>query len=67
MSRLTIASEEDQVRPRDLVAVLLLDRPQEATGLVERDVVGPAVEGSEALLAAAVKKQKSMVVHTKQE
>ena len=52
---LTIASEEDQVSPRDLVAVLLLDRPQQAASLVDGDVVGPAVEWSEALLATAAK------------
>ena len=34
-------------------AVLLLDRPQQAARLVEVDVVGPAVERGEALLAAA--------------
>ena len=53
----TIASEEDQVGPRDLAAVLLLDGPQQATSLVKGDIVGPAVEGSETLLSAAVKVQ----------
>ena len=49
----TVAREDDQVGPRELAAVLLLDRPQQPAGLVEADVVGPAVEGSEALCAAA--------------
>ena len=47
-----VAGEDHQVGPRDLVAVLLLDRPQQATGLVEVAVVGPAVQRREALLAA---------------
>lgn len=50
----TIAGEQEQVSPGDLVAVLLLDRPKQTTGLVERDVVGPGVKGSETLLSAAV-------------
>lgn len=50
----TIAGEQEQVSPGNLVAVLLLDRPQQTTGLVEGDVVGPGVEGSEALLSASV-------------
>ena len=48
-----VAGEQEQVGPRDLVAVLLLDGPQQAAGLVERDVVGPAVERGKALLAFA--------------
>ena len=48
----TIASEEDQVGPGDLAAILLLDGPQKATSLVKRSVVGPAVERSETLLSA---------------
>ena len=48
-----VAGEDDQVGPGDLRAVLLLDRPQQAARLVEVDVVGPAVERREALLAAA--------------
>jgi hypothetical protein len=50
----TIASEEDQVGPRDLAAILLLDGPQQTAGLVKTGVVGPAVEGSKALLATTV-------------
>jgi hypothetical protein len=62
----TIAGKEDQISPRDLAAVLLLDGPQKATSLVETDVVGPAVEGSETLLSATVKKQSQwMKIHEK--
>ena len=46
-----VAGEDQQVRPRDLAAVLLLDRPQQATRLVQVGVVGPAVERREALCA----------------
>ena len=48
-----VAGEDHQVGPRDLAAVLLLDRPEQAARSVEEDVVGPAVEGSKALAAAA--------------
>ena len=48
-----VAGEDQQVGPRDLLAVLLLDRPQQPAGLVEVDVVGPAVERGEALGAGA--------------
>ena len=43
--------EDQQVGPGDLLAVLLLDRPQQAAGLVEVGVVGPGVERGEALVA----------------
>ena len=46
-----VAGEDHQVGPRDLLAVLLLDRPQQPAGLVQADVVRPAVERREALLA----------------
>ncbi len=46
-----VTGEDHQVGPRDLPAVLLLDRPQQATRLVEIGVVGPAVERRESLLA----------------
>src|SRR5690606_25820091 len=46
-----VAGQDVQVGPGDLLAVLLLDRPQQAAGLVEAAVVGPAVERGEALLA----------------
>ena len=48
-----VAGEDHQVGPGDLAAVLLLDRPEQAPRLVEADVVRPAVERREALLAAA--------------
>ena len=48
----TVAGEDDQIGPGDLPAVLLLDRPEQPARLVEARVVGPAVEGGEALGAA---------------
>ena len=48
-----VAGEDHQVRPREALAVLLLDGPEQAAGLVEVRVVGPAVERGEALLAGA--------------
>ena len=48
-----VAGQHEEVGPGDLLAVLLLDRPQEAAGLVEVAVVGPAVERGEALVAVA--------------
>ncbi len=45
------AGEENQVGPRNPVAVLLLDRPEQATRLVEVGVVGPRVQGREADVA----------------
>lgn len=41
-----VAGEDEQISPANLVAILLLDGPEETTGLVEVTVVGPAVEGS---------------------
>ena len=46
-----VAGEDEQVRPGNLLAVLLLDRPQEAARLVDVDVVRPGVERRETLLA----------------
>ena len=46
-----VAREHHQVCPGDLLAVLLLDRPQQPARLVEIRVVGPAVERRKALLA----------------
>ena len=48
-----VAGEDEQIGPGDLPAVLLLDRPEQPAGLVEAGVVGPTVEGGEALSAAA--------------
>jgi hypothetical protein len=44
-----VAGEHEQIGPGDLLAVLLLDRPQQAAGLVEVGVVRPAVQRGEAL------------------
>src|SRR4030095_5142804 len=48
-----VAGEDEQVGPGDLVAVLLLDRPEQPARLVEARVVRPAVEGSKALHTVA--------------
>jgi hypothetical protein len=48
-----VAGKDHEIGPRELPAVLLLDRPEEATRLVEVAVVGPAVQRREALLAGA--------------
>ena len=48
-----VAGEDQEVGPGELPAVLLLDRPQQPAGLVQARVVGPAVQGSEALGAVA--------------
>ena len=47
------AGQDDQVGPADLVAVLLLDRPEQAARLVEVGVVRPGIERREALVARA--------------
>ena len=51
-----VAGVDEEVGPRDLLAVLLLDRPQQPARLVEVGVVGPAVERREALVAAAARR-----------
>ena len=48
-----IAGEDHEIGPGKFAAVFLFDRPEEAAGLVEVAVVGPAVEGCEALAAIA--------------
>ena len=48
-----IAGQHHQVGPGNLVAVFLLDRPEQAARLVEVAVVGPAVQRGEALRAFA--------------
>ena len=48
-----VAAQHHQVAPGNLVAVFLLDRPQQAARLVDVDVVRPAVERRKALLGAA--------------
>ena len=47
-----IAGEDQQVGPGQVLPVFLLDRPKEPAGLVEVAIVGPGIEGSEALLPA---------------
>ncbi len=47
-----VAGENQEVRPGDLLAVLLLNGPEQAARLVKVGIVRPTVEGSEALLAA---------------
>jgi hypothetical protein len=42
-----LPSQQDQVRPAQLVAVFLLHRPQEAPRLVEVAVVGPRIQRRE--------------------
>jgi hypothetical protein len=48
-----VAGEDQQIRPRKLLAVFLLDRPQQPAGLVEIAVVRPGVERCETLLPGA--------------
>jgi hypothetical protein len=48
-----VASEHEEVGPRELPAVLPFHRPQQPAGLVEVGVVGPTVERGEALGAIA--------------
>ena len=45
--------KDHQVGPRDAVAVFLLDRPEQAAGLVEVGVIRPAVQGRKAVVARA--------------
>ena len=47
-----VSSEDQQVGPGNALAVLLLDRPEQAPGLVEAHVIRPTVERRETLLAA---------------
>src|SRR5581483_3232697 len=46
-----VAGEHQEVGPRDFLAVLLLDRPQQSTRLVDVRVVRPAVQRGEPLRA----------------
>ena len=47
-----VAGEDHEIGPGNLLAVLLLDRPEQPARLVDVDVVGPGVQRREALLAA---------------
>ena len=48
-----VAGQDHQVRPGDLAAVFLLDRPQQPARAVEQHVVRPRIQRREALLAGA--------------
>ncbi|MPN19042.1 hypothetical protein SDC9_166408 [bioreactor metagenome] len=48
-----VAGQDQEVGPGELVAVFLLDRPEQPTRFVEVDVVRPAVERRETLVAGA--------------
>src|SRR5690606_3018443 len=48
----TVAGEYQEIGPGDLPAVFLLNRPEQPACLAEVRIVGPTVEGSEALSAA---------------
>ena len=48
-----VAREDQEIGPGQLLAVLLLDRPEQASRLVKVGVVGPTVERGEALLSDA--------------
>ena len=52
-----VAGEDHQVGPGDFPAVFLLDRPQQPARLVEIGVVGPAIQGREALLALRLRRR----------
>ena len=47
-----IAGEDQQIRPRNLLPVFLLDRPQQPAIPIDQHVVGPRIERRETLLAA---------------
>ena len=48
-----VTCEDKKIGPRELVTVFFLDRPEEAAGFIEIDVIGPAVEGGKTLIACA--------------
>ena len=48
-----VAGENHQVGPRDLLAIFLLDGPQQAARLIQVRVVRPAIQRGEALLPRA--------------
>ena len=48
-----VSGQDHEIGPRDLAAVLLLDRPEQSARFVEVRVVRPTVERREALLARA--------------
>ena len=48
-----VARQHIEVGPGDFLTVFLFYRPQQATGLIEADVIRPGVERSETLLTAS--------------
>ena len=46
-----VTGQDQQIGPGDAATILLLNRPEQAPRLVQVDVVGPAVDGCEALVA----------------
>ena len=46
-----VAGQDHQIRPGNLAAIFLLDRPQQTAGFIEVAVVGPAVERGKSLVA----------------
>ena len=48
-----VAGENHQIGPGNFLAIFLFDGPQQTARAIEVDVVRPAIEGSETLLAAA--------------
>ena len=45
--------ENDQIGPRDAVAVFAFDRPEQTSGFIQVGVIGPAVQWCKALIAMA--------------
>ena len=48
-----VAGQNQEIRPGDLVAVFLLDGPEEPPRLVQVGVIGPTVDGGETLITGA--------------
>jgi len=48
-----VARQDQEIGPGEAPAVLLLDRPQQASRLVQVRVIGPAIEGGKPLAAGA--------------
>ena len=44
-----ITGEDHEIRPGNLLAILLLERPEQASGLVQAGIIGPTVEGGKTL------------------
>ena len=48
-----VASQDHQIGPRNLATILLFDRPEQVTRLVQTDIIRPTVERREALLTSS--------------